>query len=226
MAKRLAKDLKEMGNKIIKYLDSLDANRDYNDITDIINSEWSSILWWLKEDIIALFKLGPRYVAKAVDSKLDLVKINILAIKYVEGLKYLQNINIPDSIPHTTYHKVKEIIGNGILDGSSYTDIASTMRKQLDAWAFSKARAELIAINTVGHAYETGRYEAITQVVNSGETVVKYWDTVGDNKVTPECRHNEAVSPIWFNENWPSGDNKAPRDTNPRCRCTTNYGIK
>ena len=54
-----------MGNKIIKYLDSLDANRDYNDITDIINSEWSSILWWLKEDIIALFKLGPRYVAKS-----------------------------------------------------------------------------------------------------------------------------------------------------------------
>ena len=51
-----------------------------------------------------------------------------MAIKYVEGLKYLQNINIPDSIPHTTYHKVKEIIGNGILDGSSYTDIASTMQ--------------------------------------------------------------------------------------------------
>lgn len=226
MAKRLARDLQKMGKKIVEYLDGIDATRDYNELTDIIGDQWSSTLWWLKEDIVALFKLGPRYISKAVDNKLDLTKINILAIKYVEGLKYLQNINIPDSIPHTTYERVKEIIADGVLEGSSYQDIAKSMRKQLDAGVFSKARAELIAINTVGNAYENGRHEAVNQIVSQWETVVKYWDTVGDSRVTPECRHNEEVSPIGYNENWPSGDYIAPRYGNPRCRCTTNYEIK
>lgn len=83
----------------------------------------------------------------------------------------------------------------------------------------------MIAINQVGNAYENGRYTAFDDLKRQGYVMKKIWDTVGDDKVTPECRNNEAQGWILYEQNRPSGDNKAPRHSNPRCRCTTNVEI-
>lgn len=53
----------------------------------------------------------------------------------------------------------------------------------------------------------------------------KIRDTVGDDKVTYECNENARQGRIIEMKAFTSGDNEAPRSTNPNCRCTTNYRI-
>jgi hypothetical protein len=99
------------------------------------------------------------------------------------------------------------------------------MEKQKEAGIFSKARAELIAINTIWHAYEEGRKATMDNLKQQGYNIEKYWSTVWDNRVTEQCMNNENQWWLLYNENRPSGDSEAPRNKNIRCRCTTNYRI-
>ena len=69
-------------------------------------------------------------------------------------MKTLSSTAIDGSINKTTFTRIREILADGIFDGKSYTEMGADIYKQLDSGVFSPKRAELIAINRVGNAYE------------------------------------------------------------------------
>ena len=83
----------------------------------------------------------------------------------------------------------------------------------------------MIASNEIGHAYEQGNFIPIQDAVAEGHKAKKEWSTVGDDKVTEECRDNQGMGKIKHDKDFLSGDMTAPRAGNPRCRCTTLYEI-
>lgn len=180
----------------------------------------------MDKDIVALYILWPKYIKKALDLNVDLEKINLSAVKRATNFKTFKPWLVEWSINKTTIKRVWEIIADGIFEWQTYKDIAKTMESQLDAWLFSQARAETIAIHTVRHAYESWRHDTMRQLIQQGMKVKKRWSTVNDDKVTPWCKANESKWLIEFVENFPSWDNEAPRSWNIRCRCTVNYDIQ
>lgn len=74
--------------------------------------------------------------------------------------------------------------------GYTYGQIADKIT-ELDPVVFSKSRAEIIAINQVGKAYQYGEYLPMKELRNNGEKVQKFWSTVGDDKVTETHTQNE-----------------------------------
>lgn len=226
IAKKINKELKVLWNRIIKRLEQENRSDLKTDLNDIITTRAIGFEKWMSNDILTLYMLWPKYVRKALDLNVDLDKINLRAIKYIQTLPDFKPWLVEWSINKTTMIKVSEIVSDWLFEWQTYTEIAKTMEKQLDAWLFSVARAETIAIHTVRDAHETGRSEAMSDLVRQGMTVEKRRSTVNDNKVTPWCQANQNKGQILFKENFPSWDTQAPRTSNIRCRCTVNYEIK
>lgn len=180
-----------------------------------INSELESLYnrWWRK-----------------IKSKLDLQTwvdyIVMQARKYIEFKKsqMLSNSNL--SITQTTKEWIANVIAKWLWEWKSYWDIADDIIWQTWAWVLSKARAQLIAVRESWLAYEEARLETLNKhLIDTGDRAEKIWDTVWDDRVTEQCRENEAMWWIMKDEAFKSWDNNAPRNWNPRCRCTTNYRI-
>lgn len=149
------------------------------------------------------------------------------AVKYLRDKIALELSNYKGNISSTTNQRVKEIILDGIEKGRSYTDVAAEITKQAEAGVFSQARAEMIAVHESREAYEAGRSFPIEDFLkdNTDRKVEKGWSTVGDDRVTPECKANEDEGWIDYDGSFSSGDKRAPRYGNPRCRCVTNHQI-
>jgi hypothetical protein len=149
------------------------------------------------------------------------------AVKYFSEKMALELSNYRGNISSTTNNRVKEIILDGIEKGRSYTDVAAEITAQGKAGVFSQSRAEMIAVHEAREAYEAGRSFPIDDFLekNPDRKVEKAWNTVGDNRVTEECKANEDQSWIDFEKKFSSGDDHAPRSDHPRCRCVTDYEI-
>ena len=226
VAKRLRKELKSLGEWIVKLVEQQEWERSIeNDLQEYIEMRWLKTRQRISRDLSNLYMLGARYINKAVNWNVDLEKVNLMAVRRVNSLKSLAGTNIEWSINQTTFNRVREIISDGLFDGSSYKEIGNNIQSQIGAGVFSKERADLVAVNTVGNAYEQGRLASMEDLVRQGYLVEKIRDTVWDSRVTPECRRNEEQGRITFKENRPSWDNAAPRASNPRCRCTIDYQI-
>lgn len=151
------------------------------------------------------------------------------AVKFLKEKSLLELSNSKGNIDFNTKKRIREIIIDKVANGRSYTETADSIMAQGDAGVFSRARAELIAVRESAYAYETGKKIPMDDFVkeNPDREVVKYWQTVNDENVTPECAENELASPIGFKEYFPNDGNQdiAPRDGNPRCRCHVSYEI-
>lgn len=222
---KLKKDLNFLGVQCAKYIEEQETKWRKEDLQTIIDMNREKTRSRLEPDLQHLYVLWARYIRKAVEGSVDLSQINLLAVKRLQGLKFLGNTNIDDSIANYSFTRVKQVVADWAFDGKSYTEIGKDIREQTKAWVFSPARAERIAINMVGNAYEQWRHETMRWLTQQWYQVKKQWDTVGDSKVTAECRENEARGWLTFKEARPSGDTEAPRASNIRCRCTTNFDI-
>lgn len=150
--------------------------------------------------------------------------INDDAVAYIDKKKTLHLSDFKGSIKTTTKKRILNILTDAAESGQSYQETARKIRAQGDEGVFSRNRAEMIATNEVGHAYGEGNHEMVVRYHReTGALLQKYWITVHDERVTAECAANEAEGWIEFERHFASGDEIAPRASNPRCRCDTGY---
>lgn len=155
---------------------------------------------------------------------IDLGLINPRAIDYLKKKKTLNLSDYKGSIKRTTKKQIIKILTDAAESGQSYQDTAKQIMEQGDAGVFSQARGQLIATNEIGHAYGEGNHEMVSIYhQETGAIVQKCWLTVNDDLVTEECMANQDEGWIEFEEQFDSGDDIAPRDSNPNCRCDCGY---
>lgn len=174
--------------------------------------------------------------SKRIMKKLGLAKFGVKfdlknkgAIKYLQGKKDFELSDKKGTIHYTTKQAIKNILIKGANEGTPYGTLAKEIQAQSTAGVFSRARAQTIATRELGQAYETGNYlpvEAFKEE-NPDRPVKKYWQTVGDDRVTKPHRANENKGWVDFSYRWEAsgGDLHAPGSDNPRCRCFTKYKI-
>lgn len=157
---------------------------------------------------------------------------NQKAIDFLNAKKNLELSNKSGNIHSTTKDAINKILLDAAKSGQSYQETAKLIMEQGEAGVFSPARAQLIATREIGVAYETGNNIPVKdfQEKYPDRPIKKWWRTVGDDKVTPECQENQDVSDdsggLELDAFFPSGDLTAPRAGNPRCRCHTEYEIQ
>lgn len=189
----------------------------------------------IAETIVLNMKTSLERGGKMVVKKMKLGQFGISfdiknkrAIEFLKAKKTLELSNSRGNINGTTKERIAAILTKAAKSGQSYEETAKLIIEQGNAGVFSPARAQLIATREIGVAYEEGNREPIDEFSEKypDREVKKYWQTVGDDRVTPECEANEDEGWIGLDEDFPSGDQQAPRDGNPRCRCTTLYEIQ
>ncbi|OGM06190.1 hypothetical protein A2125_00900 [Candidatus Woesebacteria bacterium GWB1_43_5] len=137
-----------------------------------------------------------------------------LAVEYLKTDRPLELAKLKDTVKQ----HIKPILQRGVAEGASINEMAKEIREN---YAFSKTRALMIANNEVARAYEYGNMIPMQDLAAQVKIVIKAWSTVGDAKVEQVCIDNEARGWIKMDESFPSGDNEAPTDDHPNCRCTT-----
>lgn len=130
-------------------------------------------------------------------------------------------------ISETTRSEMQTLIANMVDDGSSYDQIARAIKRRWREMAIGKpqlhidSRAHLIAVTEAGNAYEHGNLAVVQDMAGLGLPMEKYWQTVGDDRVSDGCAENEAAGWIPVADLFPSGDERPLRF--PGCRCTGLY---
>jgi hypothetical protein len=149
------------------------------------------------------------------------------AVKYLSGLESLHLSDRYGSISATTNKIVRYYIRDAVETGESYSSLAKAITQLGKEGVFSPARAEMIAVNQMGNAYEEGK-AIVAQEAQSivGENMMAFWQTVDDDRVTEECAANEDAGWLPMGVPFPSGDTQAPRAGNPRCRCAIRYDFE
>lgn len=189
----------------------------------------------LTETIVASMKTGINRGGIASVRNLKLGKFGITwslrnkeAIKFLEAKRTLELSNYKGNITGTTKTRISEILLDAAKSGQSYEKTAQLIMQQGEAGVFSQSRAQLIATREIGVSYEEGNRIPIDEFAEKypDRIVEKHWSTVGDNNVTEECEENQDAGWLGLDEEFPSGDQQAPREGNPRCRCTTEYEIR
>ena len=150
------------------------------------------------------------------------------AERYMSRLRSLNLSNYRGSITRTTKDRIRAILTESVRSGRTYDETAKLIKDQGKAGVFSKERGKLIAVNQVGNAHEEGKRimaEKFTQ--ETGIRIKKSWQTSNDDRVTEECQDYEDMGWIGVDDPFVSSsgtsDQRAPRETNPRCRCNTAY---
>lgn len=143
-------------------------------------------------------------------------------------LRALQDLHLSQkrwSISLTTTERVKDAVIKWTKEWLTYSQIADDIER-LDPKVFSRNRAELIAINQVGKAYQFGEYGTMQELWNEWYLVMKYWSTVNDNWVTKTHTRNQNNGWIYLPDTFSgTGDLMPPASDNPRCRCANRYEV-
>lgn len=176
------------------------------------------------------YKKGAQHQHKVLDLGRYGISWDIVNPDAVDYLDKLRDLNLSDyrgSISRQTKRRIQRILRDGVNDGLTYDQLAEKIREQGKAGVFSKARGRLIATNQVGHAYGEGNNRMVRRFSQqAGVPMKKAWATVNDDRVTPECRAYQEQGWIDLDANFTTtgtSDQRAPRQTNPRCRCDTRY---
>jgi SPP1 gp7 family putative phage head morphogenesis protein len=119
-------------------------------------------------------------------------------------------------IRNTTRDTLRRILGQAAEEGWSYNRTAKAIRERYRN--FSKERAKNIAVFELGDAYEHGNMLVARDLQVGGLEMQKSWLTVGDDRVRPDHRGNQAQGWIPLDDAFADGTNRPPTD--PRCRCT------
>lgn len=127
-------------------------------------------------------------------------------------------------IDETTRRRVIEILTEGAEAGLSYSAIATNLRREFRQFAVPRPqrhirdRATLIAVTEIGNAYVRGQVEAVRQMMSLGLRFEKFWQTVGDDRVSDGCLENQDNGWIEWEQQFASGHDWPLRF--PGCRCS------
>jgi hypothetical protein len=187
------------------------------------------------EDVVAIARSTYKAGSKLQGQTLKIGEYGMsFEITYPDAEAYmrrLRTLNLSDyrgSISRTTKDKLKSILAESIRAGRTYDETAKLIKEQGRAGVFSKERGKLIAVNQVGNAHEEGKRKMSDRfTATTGIRVLKSWQTSNDDRVTEECSDYQDMGWIAFDQPFVSdngtSDQRAPRMTNPRCRCNTAY---
>lgn len=216
--------------------DKLQTNALEDEVNRIVNNIPMKAA--LAEEVVAYMTTSMDKGGQSSVKKLKLGKFGISwniknkkAIEFLNAKKTLELSNKYGNIHSTTKDRIKTILIDAANSGQSYQKTAQLIAEQGEAGVFSHARAQLIATREIGVAYEKGNNIPVREFQEKypDRTVKKWWQTVNDDRVTPECHANQEASDekkgLELDKNFPSGDDVAPRYGNPRCRCFTKYEI-
>lgn len=154
------------------------------------------------------------------------------ASNYLRDLEDLQLSQRQGSILKTTRDELRDIMARAIDDGKSYGELAKEIQQE-DPWVFSKARATLIAVNEIGHAYGWGNHEPAVELGRQGYVLEKHWRTSQDERVRAKHTANEEAIVEGHEKGWiplemefpGTKDQFAPSIKEIRCRCTSTHRI-
>lgn len=130
-------------------------------------------------------------------------------------------------INQTTRQYLRRIITQAVDKGWSYDRTAQAITQRYAQFAgpplrvrprHIRSRAHAIAVFEVGDAYEFGNMLVAQDLKDAGLAMEKSWLTVGDHRVRPEHRANQAQGWIPLDAVFVSGHERPPTD--PGCRCT------
>ncbi len=113
-----------------------------------------------------------------------------------------------------TKDRLAKVIGDAIKNKRGIDGLARDIRHEFDD--MTKVRSQLIARTETNEALSSGSFERGKAMGVTG----KSWLTVGDDKVRPEHRRNEAAGVIPYDQPFPSGDMFPPGVNGFNCRCT------
>ena len=125
-------------------------------------------------------------------------------------------------IDETTRSLLNTIITNAVASGWSYDRLAAAIADLYEK--FGEERSRRIAVYELGAAYEQGNLWQARQLAAEGLQMEKGWLTVGDDRVRPQHRDNQAQGWIPIEDTFSSGSLIPPSD--PGCRCSTLYRRK
>lgn len=133
------------------------------------------------------------------------------------GAARLHAAELVTAVDSGTRAALARVVTSGVAKGQS-TDV---IRNRLLSGnpAFSRARAQMIAVTETAFAYERGRQATAQTLTNLGLKVEKAWLTEGGARVCPTCDGNESEG--WIPENQSFGDGSDVPPAHPNCRCST-----
>ncbi len=230
MRREVEREFKKIAKKLAKLVELAGLGETKWLFEDILKISVKSM-----EDVVGVVVKFARKSVKVwqreSNKKYDLwIKFDVLnewAVKYLRQIDSLHLSLAKWSISRTTEQGIARIIANGTTQWKTPKEIADDILKQVDHGIFSPARAEMISIRELWNAYEFWKYQPMEEFkARTGRQVMKRWQTVNDDRVTPSHMDNQRQWRILLNEAFAgTWDQLAPASNNPRCRCTTLYNV-
>ena len=148
------------------------------------------------------------------------------ATAYVEehGAALVAKIN------ETTRTGLRGILTEAADSGWGYDKTAKAIKQRYREMAVGRpqehirSRAHMIAVTESGQGYEAGNHMVGQRLAASGLEMEHAWLTVGDSRVSAECRSNQEAGWIALDESFPSGDQHPL--AHPACRCAGQTRMK
>lgn len=147
-------------------------------------------------------------------------------LAHPEAVAYLEDHGaaLVTRINETTRSRVKTIMVRAVDEGWSYNRTAKELQDLYKGFSVPRpqqhieSRAHLIATTESGQAYEHGNMLVGRELAAMGLDLQKSWLTVGDPRVSPECRANQSAGWIPLADAYPSGHDRPL--AHPACRCS------
>jgi len=164
--------------------------------------------------------------AGALATLKDLGMVAAFNLENPRAVTYLKNYGakLVKQVNETTRDYIKTVVTQGVEQGWSYNKIAAAITERYKEFAVGRpqehidSRAHLIAVTESGNAYSESTLIVGMDLSDAGIEMVKSQLTVGDLKVSEECRANSAQGWIPINQEFQSGHQRPL--IHPACRCS------
>jgi SPP1 gp7 family putative phage head morphogenesis protein len=189
--------------------------------THATNAEYAKELQQIIEDC---YLAGAALAGNQLDVTLSFDLKNPRTVTFLQSY----GADLVSSVNDETKEQLRAILADGIDSGASYQQIAKAI-KQLFPYMSGRttgpkhirSRAGLIAITESAKAYSQGNFDFIKSASDTGLTFEKAWLTVGDDRVSDDCRANQNGGWIALDDAFLSGVKLVPQ--HPGCRCVVVY---
>jgi SPP1 gp7 family putative phage head morphogenesis protein len=137
----------------------------------------------------------------------------LIGKKVVNG-KLVDNPKAEWSITDSTRDMIQSDVTRALDEGLTVDELSDLLEEN---YAFSPARAEMIARTETAMADVTGNIISYREAEGYGITIFKQWVTANDDLVSEDCAMNGESEPIPMDDIFPSGAMWPPE--HPNCRC-------
>ncbi len=176
--------------------------------TDAMNQELNSIL---RKNIEDGYLLGATQAHQLyrIEPTFDLLDDG--AVQWMNN----RSAQLVTKIDQVTRERLSATLARGARAGDSVPRLARRIRAEVKSMAdISKGRAHLIANTELNEAMSEAGLQTYTRLNIKG----KSWSTVGDDRVSDDCRANQGAGIIPLAQIFPGGVGRPPQ--HPGCRCT------